>query len=301
MMKRLAALAVLLCLMAAAGCKGGTKETSSDPSWDQVALKKELVVGVYADRAPMTCLEGDGYTGFDIDMMTEIAARLSLSVRFVAVDEQGVWTAISTGQADCVCSGYAYSADRSEAFTLSEAYLTSRQVFAVRSDSGAKNIADLEQATLGVGVGSMAQRAINSSETFRDALAEVKQYDSEDQALHALLTGEIDVAAVSETLVRNAVRGGDDLRVILDGDEPETLGTEDYVIAVGRGNDSLMKKIQDALSTMKRDGVLDTLSLKWFSNYLSAADQKAADQAADASDAEEQVDDSPSTPESTEE
>ena len=33
---------------------------------------------------------------------------------------------------------------------------------------------------------------------------------------------------------------------------------------------------------MKRDGVLDELSKKWFSNYLSAEEQKAADEAAKA-------------------
>ena len=46
----------------------------------------------------------------------------------------------------------------------------------------------------------------------------------------------------------------------------------------------MLKKVQDALSTMKRDGVLDEISTKWFSNYISTAEQKAADDAAKAAE-----------------
>ena len=283
-MKRfLAILTALLFCFAAISCrsKAGTESTASDPSWNQISEKKQLVVGVYSNHAPLTAVTDAGFEGFDIDFLTQLAARLNVGVSFVAIDGKSVEDALASGEVDCVCSGCVYTAERNEALSLSDVYMTSRQIFAVTAESEVKNLADLAGKTLGIVSGGAADLALQKSETFRAALAEVKIYDTEDDAIQALLSGEIDSAAVNEMLVRHSIIAGFDLRTLLgDDNAPDSLGSEDYVLAFRRGSDALLKKVQEAFSTMKRDGVLDELSRKWFSNYLSTEEQKAADEAA---------------------
>ena len=285
-MKRfLALLSILLFCFAAASSRSraGTESTASAPSWNQISEKKQLTVGVYSDRAPLTAAADTGFEGFDIDLLTQLAARLNVNVSFVAIDGRSVEDVLASGEVDCVCSGCVYTAERNEALSLSDVYMTSRQVFAVTTGSEVKDLADLAGKTLGIVPGSAADLALQKSETFRAALAEIKTYDTEDKAMQALLSGEIDSAAVNEMLVRHLIVTGSDLRTLLsDGNTPDSLGSEDYVLAFRRGSDALLKKVQEAFATMKRDGVLDELSKKWFSNYLSAEEQKAADEAAKA-------------------
>ncbi len=287
-MKRVTAvLLVLLFCFAMVSCKGksGTESVVSDPSWNKISQKKQLVVGVYTNHAPLVSPTADGFEGFDIDLLTQIASRLNLSVSFVSIDGQDAASALSSGTVDCVSSGYVYTSEGNETLTLSETYLTSRQLFVVASTSDADNLADLAGKKLGVASGSAAKKALDNSETFRAALAEIKEYATEDAVIKALLNGEIDSAAVSETQVRHYIKTGADLRALLNENKtPETLGSENYVLAFSRGSNALLKKVQDALSTMKRDGVLDEISTKWFSNYISTAEQKAADDAAKAAE-----------------
>ncbi|MDD6175816.1 MAG: transporter substrate-binding domain-containing protein [Firmicutes bacterium] len=294
-MKRIIAAAVVLLLcLTAVSCRNraGAESTVSDPSWSKISEEKRLVVGVYSDRAPLASPAAEnGFEGFDIDLLTQLAARLNVTASFVAIDGRSAEEALTSGEVDCVCSGFAYSTEHDEALSLSDVYLTARQIFAVRTESEVENLADLAGKTLGIVSGSTADLALQQSETFRAALAEVKAYPSEQDVMHALLGGEIDAAAVNELLVRNYIVSGFDLRTLLGSDNtPDSLGSEDYVLAFRRGSDSLLKKVQEAFSTMMRDGVLDELAEKWFSNYLSSEEQKAADeiaeQTASAADAE---------------
>lgn len=280
-MKRIIAILTALLLCAAVvSCrnKAGTESTVSDPSWNQISEKKQLVVGVYSDRAPLTKAVGNRFEGFDVDLLTQLASRLNVTVEFKAIDGRTAEDALNSGDVDCVCSGLVYTAERNEALSLSEAYLTSRQLFAVTSGSGTENLADLAGKTVGVASGGAADLALQKSETFRAALAEVRQYDEEDGVIRALLDGEIDAAAVNETLIRHYIRKNSDLRTLLNSEgDPDSLGSDNYVLAFRRGSDALLKKVAEAFSTMKRDGLLDELSEKWFSNFLSAAEKEAAE------------------------
>ena len=251
MMKKAAALMlVLVFCFSVISCRSaaGTSSASSDPSWSKITEKKQLTVGVLSNHQPLTYQDADSFAGFDIDLMTQIATRLNLTVQFVPIDGKAASDVLSSGAVDCVCSGFVYSAEQNETLTLSESYLTSRQVFTVPTGSGVKNLADLAGKKLGVASGSTAQTALSSAETFRSALGEVKEYNTEDDVMKALLNGEIDSAAVSEMTVRHSIATGSDLRTLLDEDNnPDTLETEQYVLAFSRGSSSLQQKVQDAM------------------------------------------------------
>ena len=271
--------AFVFALLATSACRPAEQDqpTASGQSWQNILEKQELAVGIYTNRLPLSYREEDGYAGFDIDLITEIASRLNVSVRFVEIDQQGAWNALANGQVDCVCSGYAYSSARDELLELSAPYLSTRQVFAVLEDSPADNIGDLSGGVLGWKSDGAAKQLLSTATEFCGAMQEIKEYDSENSVMQALLSGEITTAAVDEITARYFINSGAPVKIIMSsGDEPETIGSSQFVIVAGKGETLLLQKIEEALATMQRDEVLTQLENKWFGGVTDVSSAPSA-------------------------
>lgn len=267
-------LSLLLCLsILLTGCNFmSSNGTSQDTSWKNVSEKKTLTVGVYSNNYPMTYYENGTFHGYDIDLITEVARRLSLSVEFVSVDVQGAWSALLLNQVDCICSGFVHSATKEELYQLSEPYLSSQYVFVLKNNSKIVGLSGLSGKTLGLHSEGTANAILSQATILRASLEEIVAYKSDFAALDALIAGEIDVAAVSKNSAGHYIKNGSELKFLTDdADNTEIISSENFVIASKRGSLSLITRIEETISTMRRDGILDTLSEKWFSNLSTAS------------------------------
>ena len=88
--------------------------------------------------------------------------------------------------------------------------------------------------------------------------ATVEAYNKAADAIQALKQGKIDAVIIDSEPAKVFVQKNDDLTILND-----PFAEEEYSIAYKIGNDELGKKIDDALTSLKSDGTLDSIVSHW--------------------------------------
>ncbi|HHV59094.1 MAG TPA: amino acid ABC transporter substrate-binding protein [Clostridiaceae bacterium] len=258
---------VLIVLIAAASMLSGCTQTSgTDKSWEKVKNKGFLVMGLDSGFPPMGFTDEKGeIVGFDVDAAREVCKRLGVELKLQPID----WTAkiqeLDTGNIDCIWNGFTINPERIEQVLFTEPYMKNRQVIVVNTSSNFKNLSDLEGKKLGLQAGSSAADALDASADFKNKLAEVVEFEDNLMVLLDLESGRIDAALMDEVVARYQITTGKRSMTILD----EALAPEEYGIGFRKQDKELMKKVEDTLKEMAKDGTLAEISKKWFEKDIT--------------------------------
>ena len=125
MKKFIKVLLLMILLSTLVAC--GSNPTEKTNLLAEVKTNGVLKVAVSPDFAPMEFVdasksEQEQYVGFDIKLAQYIAAELGVELYIDAMDFSSCQAAVSMGTADISISGYAYTEDRAENYTLSNSY-----------------------------------------------------------------------------------------------------------------------------------------------------------------------------------
>ncbi len=96
--------------------------------------------------------------------------------------------------------------------------------------------------------------------------AEAVRFKKATDTAMELINGRVDAIVIDELPAKKLVEANPDKLVILDG----TLTTEQYAIAVKKGNTELQTKINEAIEEIKASGVYETL----FDIFISGEDKE---------------------------
>ena len=88
--------------------------------------------------------------------------------------------------------------------------------------------------------------------------AEVKRFNKARDAVNALASGELDAVILDDGPASIFVAEHDNLRIL-----EEPFAQEEYGLAVKKGNQELLNQINEALATIKDNGVLDKIVHGW--------------------------------------
>ena len=247
-----------------------SEESASDDSWDKIAEKGELVMGLDDAFPPMgyTDTQTGEIIGFDVDVAKEVCSRLGVELKLQPIEWNTKEMELDGGNVDLLWNGYSYTDERAEKQTLSNAYMKNNQVILVKEDSSYQSLADLAGKSLGVQSDSSAETALNSEEAteFRESLAEIVPIDDYSKAILEIQNGLIEAIAIDEVVARFYLTNDPGAYRILEKEDGtvESLAVEDYVIGFRKGDQALCDKVNEALSEMKADGTLGEISEKWF-------------------------------------
>ncbi len=145
--------------------------------------------------------------------------------------------------------------EREKNVTFSTPYYTSKQLLIVNKDSLIKDIHNLEGNSVGVVLGCTGD--IIATE-MKDKIT-LYRYNTTSESIMALNANKIDVVILDSEPAKNFVKANSNLKLI-DGE----LAQEDYAIAVSKENKSLIEEIDNALVTLKKNGIFEKLSNKYF-------------------------------------
>ncbi|MFW5713255.1 MAG: basic amino acid ABC transporter substrate-binding protein [Brevefilum sp.] len=217
-----------------------------------------LVVATDATFPPFEYVEEDtkDIVGFDIDLMTEIAERADLNIRFQNV----AWDPLLAGMADCqydmAISAMTITEERAEQFSFSDPYINAGQIVSVNiANETVNGPEDLVGGTIGAQIGTtgaMEAEAIDG--------ATAKVYDTIELAFLDLMNSQIDaVIADYPTALAFVNQNVDRLKVV-----GEVFTDENYGIAFCKGNDELIAQVNAALSELQSEGFIDQLVVDWY-------------------------------------
>ncbi|MFJ2769436.1 glutamate ABC transporter substrate-binding protein [Streptomyces sp. NPDC087300] len=231
---------------------------------------KKLVVGVdqnsyqWGYRDPNK--KGGELEGFDIDLAHKIAEEIlgdRDAVKFRAIPTNQRIPAIQSGQVDMVVRTMTVNCDRLKDVDFSTGYFeTGQQVLAPKKSDITGYDESLKGKKVCSAAGSIAAEELDKKSFGADISTRVpNQLD----CLVRLQLGEVDAVVTDSALA--AGQAAQDPTVELKGKEPFT--TEHYGVAMKKGSDDLVRRVNKVLDDYRDDGGWQKSYDKWLAGGLS--------------------------------
>ncbi|WP_174613000.1 transporter substrate-binding domain-containing protein [Virgibacillus ihumii] len=265
--KGLASLLIISFLLVLSACGTDNETTNSsekkktDGKWSEIKESGEIVYGTAGTLYPASYYpEGsDRLTGYNVEVMREIAKRLNLDIKFETMAFDAMLATLKSGRIDVITAGPREQSRKK--FTFSEPFKHSYSTMIVREDnlSGIETLEDLK----GKKAGGAATTVY--SDIARKFGAEVKTYGNatNDVYLRDVANGRTDVIINDFYLQKLALKAFPELNIKIHPDLKFHSTTVNVVMP--KGSPKLEKKINEALAEMHKDGTLTKISKKFFS------------------------------------
>lgn len=248
-------LAAVLGASLLSGCGDKKAETASAPAQQQV-----LRIGTNPTFAPFEFQSPNSseLTGFDMDLARALGKEMGRKVELVNLGFDGLIPALGAGNIDLAISGMTITEARKNAVDFSDPYYTAGLIIMVRPDDNRiKGINDLQGKKIGVQIGTTGT---NKALTIKGA--EVKQFNNADEPNLELANKGVDAVINDQPVIAYYLvsQGGEGKGKMVG----EIMEAELYGIAAKKGNQALIKQVNEALAALKKSGEYDKIYKKWF-------------------------------------
>jgi len=255
---------VLLAGLVLAAC--GKQETAapaaSAPAAAPVAAAaKVYVVGTDAAYAPFESQNDKGeIVGFDIDVVRAAAQKAGIEVKFLNTPWEGIFNSVAQGDRDLLVSAITITPERKQTLDFSTPYFDAQQLIAVKSDSKIAKFDDLKKLKVGVQNGTTGDEVITKLQG-KDS-PNVKRFESTPLALKEMEGGGVDAVVADNGVVVHYVNNNPNSKFKTLADS--SFASEQYGIAVKKGNAELLDKINKGLAGIRDDGTYTKIYTQYF-------------------------------------
>jgi len=241
MMKRIISVvcAAVLCLAAFSGCSNDGKLTMATnaafPPFEFVSNDNGLV---------------DIFTGVDIAIAKAIADDMGKTLEVQNMEFEAVLMAVPQGTVDFAAAGITADDERRQSMDFSDTYYTATQYIIVRGDNTTINsAADLMTAAVGAidgytGFKQCMEMGIPNLTSFKQGV----------DAVNELKNGKLDAVVIDSHTALALIKVSGGLKYVTDN---AIFGTEEYAIAVKKGNKEMLDQINKVLAKLIADGKID--------------------------------------------
>ena len=244
------------CVFSFAAC--GSKSDSSKSDSAKSDKKEKLVMATNAEFPPFEYYDGDEVVGIDAEFAAAIADKLGMDLKIEDMAFDSIIPAVQSGKADIGAAGMTVTEDRATQVDFSDSYYTGVQVIIVSADnSDITKPEDLEGKKIGVQLGTTGD--LYSSDDYGDE--NVERYNKGVEAVQALQQGKIDAVIIDNQPAKTFVEENEGLKIL-----ETSYVEEDYALAIKKGNDDLVKKVNDAIKELKEDGTFDKIVAKYITD-----------------------------------
>lgn len=255
-----AALALAGCMLAGCGSNDAAKDSANSDT-------TKLIVGFDQSYPPYGFVGNDGnYTGFDLDLATEVANRNGWDIQLEAIDWDAKDTLLNSGAINCIWNGFTMEG-REDDYTFTDPYMLNAQVVVVKSSSGIKSLDDLAGKNVITQTDSAAQEVLKGDRadlaaTFAQ-LETIGDYNTAFMQLESV--ADLDAVACDLSIAQYQMSAKPGVYTLLS----DELSSEHYAVGVKKGNTELAQKITDTLKAMNEDGTVKQLCEKYADYGLS--------------------------------
>ncbi|MCR2822090.1 transporter substrate-binding domain-containing protein [Lederbergia panacisoli] len=253
-------LTVITSIFFVTACSSG--ENSNKNSWKAIKERGKIVVGTSGTLYPTSYHEQDSdeLTGFEVEILKELAKRLDVEIEFKEMGFDGLLTSINSGVIDLAANDIEITDERKKKVTFSDPYKYSYGTAIVRKDdlSGIKSLEDLK--------GKKSAGAATSiyMDISREYGAEEVIYENatNEVYLRDVAVGRTDVILNDYYLQTLALAAFPDLNITIHPDI--RYSPSEMAIVVKKDNNELLGKINEVLKEMNEDGTITELSKTFF-------------------------------------
>ncbi|MGN0845891.1 MAG: substrate-binding periplasmic protein [Kiritimatiellia bacterium] len=207
---------------------------------------------------PYEFLRGQEIVGIDVEICRAVAQKLGRGFSVETVNFDSVIPTVISGKADLAAAGITVTEDRKKNVDFSVPYVKTGVVFVYKKGTNYAKGPDAKGKKVGVQSGT-------TSETY--VVEELKQqperFDSPAAAVAALQAGRVDVVIADIEPAKNCAKGEENLAV------SDFITTEEYAVAIRKGQPELLKAINDTIAELKASGQLAA----WTKQFTDEADK----------------------------
>ncbi|WP_214749070.1 transporter substrate-binding domain-containing protein [Exiguobacterium sp. s189] len=254
--------ATLFLAIPLAACGDDSTNQADTTRWEEIQEEGTLTVGTAGTLYPASFREeeSDTLTGFDVELMKEIAKRLELEVEFKEMAFDNMLTSVQNGQIDVAANDISVTEDRKEKFAFSKPYKYTYGTAIVRKSdlSGIESLEDLK------GKKAAGEATTVFMDVARQYGAEEVIYDNatNDQYLRDVSTGRTDVILNDYYLQTLALAFFPEFDITIHPDI--AYNPQEVAFLMDNENDELQENIDRVLEEMLEDGTAKELSEQFY-------------------------------------
>lgn len=246
--------ALVLSLLSLTAC--AEKEKLDDGT--ELVDKDELIFTASGEFKPFSYLKDDlSMTGFDIEVGEALAKEMGLKPVQKRMKFKGIVEGVKTGRADVAVASHTINPQRSKHVLFSTPYYYSGPQIFVRPDSSIQTVDDLKGKEVAVAKGS------TYADTASKYTSNIKMYDSDITALKALSTGRHDAVITDFVTGKSAAKEGFKI------EGRQLIERSEQAVVVPKDNPQLLKRVNEALGNLRKDGTLSKISQKYFGEDIT--------------------------------
>lgn len=233
---------------------------------EQIKDKGVLKVGTEGTYAPYTYHDESGkLVGYDVEVAEKVAEKLGVKAEFVETEWDSIIAGLDAGRFDIIANQVGVTDERKEKYDFSTPYTyIYGALITPKDDTTIKSFSDIK------GKKSANSLTSNWAEVAKGYGAEIVGVDGFQQAIELLTSKRVDVTINDNVAYLDYIKQHPNAPVkvaTLSEDAQETA------LPVVKGNDDLVKAINQALKELADEGVLKELSVKYFGDDVSQPKQ----------------------------
>ena len=215
----------------------------------------QIVFGTNAEFPPFEFTsDGVNFDGIDIAIANQICSENGKTAVINNMEFDSLLIALQNGQIDAVISGMTITDERKEAVDFSIPYYTATQVMIVKEGSDIASAADMADKKIAVIQGYTGEIAV------ADMGYEYEPFKKGTEAVLELVNGKCDVVVIDSATAQKYVSDNDGLTIVTDAGAFES---EEYGIAVKKGNSEVLDMVNKSVQKMLDDGTIASLAVKY--------------------------------------
>ena len=233
---------------------------------------QEVKIGIAAEAyPPFASPDASGnWVGWEIDFINAMCAAAEMQCVITPVAWDGIIPSLTTGQIDVIMASMSITEERMQTIDFSDKYYNTPTVII-----GTKGVdmAPTPEGLAGkiIGVQASTVHADYVEKYFAPTAAEVKIYQTQDEANSDLAAGRIDAIqadsiAMDAFLASEAGAACCDLKGAV-ADDPAILGLG-VGAGVRKGEDELKAKINAGIAKVIADGTYDSITANYFASSI---------------------------------
>ena len=234
-------------------------EATGDDLLNEIKERGYIIVGTEGTWSPYTYHDdNDELVGFDVEVAKYIADYIGVDVQYSETVWGSMFASLDAGQIDVVINSVSYSDERAEKYDFSEPYNYSQHAFLALKDNDEVNtLEDAKGKTAANDPTSSIGKYAEDNGAILDEVGEAAQAVSEVRNGRADLSFGTTVGFAD--YLKQHPEDEEVFKVVVTSDpEPNAY------IPVVKGNEELVKVINEALDKAREDGTLSALALKYF-------------------------------------
>ncbi len=217
-----------------------------------------LTFGTNAEFPPFEYVTSNGaigeYDGIDMAIAKQIAEDNGMTAAVENMEFDSLLVALQNGQIDAVIAGMTATDERRETVDFSTPYYTATQVMIVKEDSDITSAADMADKKICVIQGYTGEVCV------QDMGYTYEAFKKGTEAVMELTNGKCDVVVIDSATAQKYVSDNEGLKIV---EDPSAFASEEYAIAVQKGNTELLDKINKTIDKMLADGTINELAVKY--------------------------------------